>query len=513
MKKYTLGLMLLGLTILISCDNNVKESDQDRSLSAIEEAILNDPNSHYYIDVNEYGEPDASWPIGVFDSGTGGLTVLDALVNFDQNENETLNEGSDGIPDFAKEDFIYLADQANMPYGNYYSEGKSDLLTEHIIKDVQFLLGEKYYTGAKNSSPKTDKKKIKALVIACNTATAYGQEQIDEFIQKTGLNIPVIGVINAGAKGTLEYFGKDESGSIGVFATVGTIASKGYENTILKMKDDLGYTGELQVYNQGGHGIAEAVDEEPDFIDPKAKAPRKDYRGPSLEEGDFKIDKTLMDVYSFDFDHDKMLCDSKDTDDCLVLQINSADNYVRYHLVTMMEKLRTNPNAQPLKALVLGCTHYPYLTKDIEAVLAELYNYKGTEGEYIYRDLMAEHVEIIDPAVFVAKELFEALKEKKNFNKSGDMLNNSEFYISVPNLDNENVQVDQKERFTYEYKYGRNEGEVQEYVKVVPFDKTNISDDTIDRLKFSIPETFKLITKFNALNPKTSKVAPDSKIK
>lgn len=501
MKKYILGLGFVFLLGFYACENKNKQSDSE--LTAIEASILNDSTSHYYVDIEGYGDPDASWPIGVFDSGTGGLTVLDALVNFDQYNNANFVEGTDGTPDFASEDFIYLADQANMPYGNYYSAGKSDLLMEHIIKDVQFLLGKRYYANANDKGFQSDKKKIKALVIACNTATAYGQEQIDEFIRKTGLNIPVIGVINAGARGTLESFAKEENGSIGVFATVGTIASKGYEKTILSMKDELGLKGDLQVYNQGGHGVAEAVDEEPDFIDRKAKAPRTDYRGPSLENSEFKIDKTLMDVYNFDFDRSKMLCDSQNTDDCLVLQINSADNYVRYHLVSLMEQIRKKEGAQPLKALVLGCTHYPYLKKDIRTVLHDLYNYKGANGEYVYRALMAEEVKIIDPAEFVAKELYAALKDENKFNLSGDMYKNSRFYISVPNNDNKNVIVDDKGRFTYDYKYGRNEGEIQEYVKVVPFDRSNISDDTIERLKFSIPGTFKLIRELNEISAKT----------
>ena len=75
-----------------------------------------------------------------------------------------------------KESFIYLADQANMPYGNYSKENKVDLLKEHIIKDTQFLLGNKYYFDSNDASVNTDKQPVKAIVVACNTATAYGKE-------------------------------------------------------------------------------------------------------------------------------------------------------------------------------------------------------------------------------------------------------------------------------------------------------------------------------------------------
>lgn len=504
----TLGCMLLGIAACGNPQSNTGEGEAN--LSPIEETILNDKENFYYIDFASYKNDDASLPIGVFDSGTGGLTVLDALVRYDEHQNQAGGDGADEQPDFSTEKFIYLADQANMPYGNYYAEGKSDLLLEHIIKDTQFMLGSRYYENAQAKSPKNDKQHIKALVIACNTATAYGQEHIDAFIEKTGLDIPVIGVINAGSRGTLKQFAQDEDGSIAVFATVGTIASKGYENTLLEMKKELGYTGDIQIYNQGGHGVAEAVDEEPDFIDRKAVAPRDDYRGPSLKSDEYKIDRTLMDVYNFDFDHNKMLCDSENTDDCEIMQINSADNYIRYHLVSIMEKIRKAPNAQPLKALVLGCTHYPYLVSDIKQVFKELYNYKK-DGKYIYRDLMAENINIVDPAVYVAKELYDALGEKSLFNKNASM-DQSEFFISVPNVDNENTKLDGPGRFTYDYKYGRNAGEIQEYVKVVPFSKENIPDDIISRLRTSIPETFKLIQAFDADGDKVASLSEEDRI-
>ena len=63
----------------------------------------------------------SSLPIGVFDSGTGGLTVLEAMLTLDAFNNLTGAPGSDGKPDFEKEYFQYLADQANMPYRTWTS--------------------------------------------------------------------------------------------------------------------------------------------------------------------------------------------------------------------------------------------------------------------------------------------------------------------------------------------------------------------------------------------------------
>jgi CubicO group peptidase (beta-lactamase class C family)/glutamate racemase len=414
---------------------------------------------------------DASLPIGVFDSGTGGLTILNTII-----EKKVLS----------KEKYIYLADQANMPYGNYYSENKSALLVELVIKDVQFLLS----------------KKVKTIVIACNTATAYAINNVREYLKKEGIRIKVIGVIDAGAMGVLNSFSKTENGSIGVFATVGTVASGGYEKTILKYKDSLKYTGNIQIYNQGGYGVAEAVDEEPDFISRAAVTPTNNYRGPSLQSAQYKIEKTLLDVYNFDFDRNKMLCDNKNADDCQIMQINSSDNYVRYHLVSLMEKIRKTKGALPLKALVLGCTHYPYLKKEIKNTLNDLYNY-SKNGNYVYRPFMQKDIRIIDPAENVANELFHYLKQENLFNKYADT-SLSEFYITVPNTDNKNIPLDSAGRFTYKYKYGRNEGMERNDVKTVPFSDSNIPKETYERFRAVIPSTYKLISsyqKYIAIQP------------
>ena len=497
-----------------SCKNTEgeKQVQEKETRSAIEQAILQDDQSPFFLDIENYGEISQDLAIGVFDSGTGGLTVLDALVRYDQNQNGSKAEGADGIYDFVNEKFIYLADQANMPYGNYHSEDKSELLREHIIKDVQFLLSDQYYTTADQQEKKSDKDKIKAIVVACNTATAYGMEEIEAFIAKTELDIPVIGVIDAGARGVLTEFGKQEDGSIGVFATVGTIASKGYENTIIAQKEAAGYSGDIQIFNQGGHGVAEAIDGEPDFIDKTAATPRENYRGPDLNNESHAIDRTLMDVYNFDFDHGKMLCDKENMDDCQVLQINDPQNYVRYHLVSLMEKIRQSENAQPLKALVLGCTHYPYMTETIAEVLDELFDYKGSEQNYVYRDYMSQDIKIIDPAVYVAKELYDALQERKLLNDKADMFKQSEFYISVPNPDNKGTVLDGVGKLSYDYKYGREAGNIQEYVKRVPFSKQNISEDIIERLETSIPTTFSMITGFSQNNQKLQSIPENDKI-
>ncbi|PQJ79716.1 glutamate racemase [Polaribacter porphyrae] len=508
MSKTVIYSVLFSLLFLSNCKKN--EGKNSVKKENIVSSIINDKESFYHIDIDNYPTTDSTLPIGVFDSGTGGLTVLKAIVNYDENQNNTKEKGKDGVLDFDKESFIYLGDQANMPYGNYSKENKVDLLKEHIIKDAQFLMSNKFYSDENDQTVNTDKKPVKALVIACNTATAYGKEYIEDFIKKANSNIKVIGVIDAGVRGTLATIGKNEDAIIGVLATAGTVSSKGYHNTILKMKNKMEYTGNIEVFSQGGIGIAEAVDEDANYFNKNLKKPRKDYKGPSLN-GDVKIDKMLFDVYNFDFDNSKMLCDTEKTGDCSILQINDAENYVRYHLVTLMEQIRLSKTKNKLKSIILGCTHYPYLTDEIGLILKELYNYKDKNGAYLYKDFMVENIKLVDPAVDTAKELHEYLAQEKMFNPNGN-IKDSEFYISVPNKNNANNKIDVDGRFPYEYKYGRNADEIQEYVKVVPFSRKNISEDILTRFQEQIPYVYQLMQTFNHQNKKTAHLKTEEKI-
>jgi len=187
-------------------------------------------------------------PIGVFDSGTGGLTVLEAMLRLDAYNNATGLLGADGKPDFSSEFFEYLADQANMPYGNYAAEKKTDLLKEHIFKNMQFLL-----------QSNNTKQSTKMIVLACNTATAYALSDIKAKFKAENIQVPVIGVIDAGAKAALAYQAKAGAGTIGVFATAGTVASEGYPRTLQAMAKEKTLPV-LSVVSQGGAGLAESID-------------------------------------------------------------------------------------------------------------------------------------------------------------------------------------------------------------------------------------------------------------
>ena len=421
-----------------------------------------------------------SLPIGVFDSGTGGLTVLEALLTLDAFNNETGKPGSDGKLDFSKEYFQYLADQANMPYGNYAAANKTDLLKEHIQKNIQFFLQE-----ASTKPP------VKMIVLACNTATAYALADIKNQFEHQSINVPVIGVIDAGSKAALAYQQKNGAGTIGVFATAGTVASNGYPRTLQTMAKEKGMQA-LSVISQGGFGLAESIDRDWSYyVDTLTKA-RNEYKGPSLKNSTYTIDTSLLSVYRFDASSNKLLCEYDDKGSCLDMQLNDPSNYVRYHLVSLLEKMIADKITKPMNTLILGCTHYPYLKDTIASVLNELYHYKNN-NEYKYRNYLVEKVELIDPSIETAKEAYLALQ--KQMLRNGANVKQNQFYITIPNNNTPKNSLQPDGWFTYDYKYGRVAGANTTYVNYVPFDTKNISEASYTRFKMVLPKSYSEIVK------------------
>ena len=74
-------------------------------------------------------------------------------------------------------------------------------------------------------------------------------------------------------------------------------------------------------------------------------------------------------------------------------------------------------------------------------------------------------------------------------------LSESTLYISVPNKDNHTIIVDSTGKFTYDYKYGRTAGNLQEYVKRIPLTKESIDTTTLQRIKKQMPYIYSLIGK------------------
>lgn len=126
-------------------------------------------------------------PIGVIDSGVGGLTVAKAMMRLLPNES-----------------IYYIGDTARCPYGPR---------TEQEVRQFTWQMAKAL-----------EKMNIKMLVVACNTATAVALESLQR-----KLSIPVIGVINAGARAAIKRTKRNE---VAVLATAGTIKSAAYEKAL-----------------------------------------------------------------------------------------------------------------------------------------------------------------------------------------------------------------------------------------------------------------------------------------
>jgi len=114
---------------------------------------------------------------------------------------------------------------------------------------------------------------------------------------------------------------------------------------------------------------------------------------------------------------------------------------------------------------------------------------------------------LIDPSVFTAQEVYNYLNQEKLLNEL-DKKMQADFYISIPNLKNIQVVTEANgQRFTYDYKYGRNAGSNQEYIQTVPFSKSNIPVETSNRFQKQIPKIYELLLNSN----QNQLLLPDSK--
>ena len=407
MKKALIILLALSAA-LCSCKKNVRQTAIN--LPIVDRALY-DSTSIYYGDFEKYPEDLKMLPIGVFDSGTGGLTVLEKILSLDVFDNITGQMGDDDILDFAGEHFIYLADQANMPYGNYDAEGKSDYLRELVIKDALFLLDDNYYETQFNRESDGIKPRVKIIVIACNTATAYGLKDITSLWSRA-TQCQGNWSDKCRCKATLDQLNVTESDE--PFAMEywrhPAIASGSYQRTIEEMLAERGIKTNVTIVNQKGYGFAEAVDSEPDFVNPSLYTPRNSYRGPRIGMGDDSLDINLMRIYNFDFSGNRMLYRRDAQGRYRDIQLNDAVNYARFNLVSLLEKHRLSGSTSPLRAVILGCTHYPFLIETLWQVLNELKNIK-VENQYLYKHLIADDFIFIDPAIYTAIECYNTLRE------------------------------------------------------------------------------------------------------
>lgn len=144
-------------------------------------------------EIQDVSNSNRTAPVGVFDSGVGGLTVAREIMR-----------------QLPRENMVYFGDTARVPYG---SKSRNNIIrySRQIIRFLQT-------------------KDVKAIVIACNTASALALDAVKE-----ETDIPIIGVIEPGARAAVQA---TENGMIGVAGTEATIQSETYTKVIRKMRPD-----------------------------------------------------------------------------------------------------------------------------------------------------------------------------------------------------------------------------------------------------------------------------------
>lgn len=172
-------------------------------------------------------------PIGIFDSGLGGLTVARAV--------------------FARlphDSTIYFGDTARVPYG----PKSPDTVRRYSREILDWLLSQR----------------VKAVIIACNTSTAHALDTL-----RAAAPVPVIGVVEPGARAAVQA---GRGGPIGVIGTAGTIASGAYQRAIHAIAP------EVKVFQQACPLFVPFV-EEGWFDHPAAELVAQEYLGPLVQEG------------------------------------------------------------------------------------------------------------------------------------------------------------------------------------------------------------------------------------
>ena len=509
-KTFILLIIHTFFFIFVAGCSNDKQLTVETHVISLVDVVQCEESDVFTVAFDRYHTDIKQLPIGVFDSGIGGLTVLSEIVRLDLFNNETQEAGPDGSPDFEGEHFIYLGDQANMPYGTYPSENKEEFLRELILKDAIFLLGQRYWPSDMSVSPRYDKPPVKAIVIACNTATVYGLEHIRDALEQWNIPVYLIGVVEAGANGAVEMLNKNGvEGTVAVMATVGTCMSKGYVRAIEKSSSNAGIKTPM-VIQQGCLGLAGAIEGNASYITTFEDKASEEYQGPAVGNSIAPIDPTLLPQYAFE--PSGIL---GDFDDTATLRLNSVENYIRYHTTSLVEKYRKSGNPKPINTVILGCTHFPYQVGSIAASFERLRTFVDDNGSKLYNELIAEHISFIDPAKLTAVQLYKPLRH------SGLLLRKvetsvtltDEFYISVSHPSIDEAHLTENKTFTYDYKYSRNHGRVDiEYVKRVPMSRRNLSPTVIKYIMETMPWIWERLVSFNLNSPRCRNLPCSSKI-
>jgi glutamate racemase len=322
-----------------------------------------------------------------------------------------------------------------MPYGNYPGTNHTEYLRELIIKDVAFMLGRRAWP-AHGAAPRFEKPPVKAIVIACNTATAYGLADVRAAVERWHVPVFVVGVVEAGARGVAPAPAGMPARTVAVLATAGTCASQAYPRAIAAHLREIAQPAR-PVIQEGSPTLAGAIEGDPSCLLPDLSARQ------------------------------------------------SVERIIRQDIAALLETHRRSGSQAPIGSVVLGCTHYPLVQEEIIKAFAEL-----RQSDARYRPLIAEKLEIVNPAELTAKELYQQLVESRRLLPPGatPAVTRDTFYISVANPASPAAKLDATGALDSAYKYDRNPGRFDvEDTKDVPMQLAELPASSAHLIRERLP--------------------------
>ncbi len=259
-------------------------------------------------------------PIGIFDSGIGGLTVAREIHRV--------------LP---HEDLVYLGDTARVPYGTK----SPNTVIRYAIEDTKFLLTQN----------------VKAVVVACNTASAWAMTTLER-----SFPVPVIGVILPGVRAALE---QTRTGRIGIIATTATVRSQAYTLGIHARRDA------AQLYARACPLLVPLV-EEGRVNDRITRLILKDYLAPLLRR---RIDTLVLGCTHYPLLKPAL----REVVGPNVALVDSAESCARF-VQEQLSRLRLLANRRRRAGLI-----YPFVTDEVERFSEQAERFLGFPTEPAFK--------------------------------------------------------------------------------------------------------------------------------
>ena len=441
--------MLLSL-LLASC----RDDEGEEALLPIAQKALTDTASVYYIGADRYPQDISGLPIGVLDCSVNGFEVVERLLTLDCFDNITGKPEPDGIIDFGGENIQFLSDRANGPYGGYIAKDNLDFLKEQVLSNTIFLMSDDFFNLAGDEYRSGFKEPVKMIIVSSPVADLRVLPDINNFLEQSGTGVKAIGVVEAGIREAVSDVDEDGNLCVGVLFAPDGVSSIEYDTTAVVARDS--------------------------------------YAGPVAGVSYNNIDMSLFDRYGFDTQGNALLYVRNG--DISGVQLNSVENYARFHLVSMIERHRRSGSRVPISSIILADGSYAQIRDILEEVMDELYNYRRG-GIYLYRSGISPDFRFIDPAECAAVEAYKILRNDRNLALRGD-LTRLESFITMPSASLPEDAINPDGTMKDDYRYGRQCGSEELTTKVVPFAPRYVTPEIMNYIERNNSEVYSLIRNY-----------------